>query len=404
MRKNFLLQLLLCSCFLSGHAQTGLYQPQLAGIDRQVISFMKNWDIKGGAVAISKNGKLFYSRGFGYANAAETKAVDPDAIFRIASVSKPLTSMAIMKLVEEGKLRLSDTVFGKNKILSDPYYLDVVKDKRILRITVQNLLEHTAGWDREVGVDGYDHNDPAFFPLHVCAVENEKGPVGDSTLIRYSVRKGLVYAPGIYFSYSNVGYLVLGKVIEKISGMAYESFVCKNILEPAGATHTFLGYNLKEKKFPTEVEYISDDRTLSCYGTAKLVPWQYGGFNFEAMKAHGGWVSTAPDLCRLLLTVDGKKDYPELLSEKTLELMTEPSETNINYAKGWSTNKSGNIWHTGSLDGTSAFVCRTADGYTWAFLFNGRADNSAPFWKSLDRLPWNCLKTVKEIPDSNLLQ
>jgi CubicO group peptidase (beta-lactamase class C family) len=381
--------------------KTGPEQESLKGIDEQVQAFMKTWKIPGGAVAVTKNGKLIYNRGFGYSDQKRTTSVLPTDVFRLASVSKPITSIAIMKLAEEGKLSLNDTVFGKNKILDQKFYLGVISDKRIYSITVKDLLEHTAGWDRDVSCDGYDHSDAPFFPLHVTDVEHAPNPVGDSTLIRFMLRKGLNYSPGRMFAYSNVGYLVLGKVIEKISGKKYEDYVQQNIFSPLDIHSIHLGKNLKNQKLEHEVEYFCDDLTQSCYGYGGMVPAQYGGFNIEAMNAHGGWVGSAPDLCRLMLAVDGNTDHPDILNPNSIKQMSTASGVNPYYAKGWCVNGS-NSYHTGSMDGTATYICKTKNGYTWAFLFNSRADNSDAFWDAFDRLPWNCLKTVKEFPDVNL--
>src|SRR5690606_15242725 len=146
-------------------------------------------------------------------------------LYRIASVSKPITGIAIMKLVENNQLSLSDTVFGSNRIITDPYYLNAITDSRIYNITDKQLLEHTAGWDRNIPCDGKTHCDPIGFPLHVTATLGEPNPVGDSALIKFLITKGLNYTPGATYAYSNIGYLVLGKIIEKKTGMKYEEYV-----------------------------------------------------------------------------------------------------------------------------------------------------------------------------------
>jgi CubicO group peptidase (beta-lactamase class C family) len=382
---------------LSINAQNNAGFTQFNNIDANVNEFMKKWNITGGAVAITKNGKTIYNGGFGFSDAKHGTPTKANDLFRIASVSKPITSLAIMKLVEEGKLSLDDKVFGKGKLLEQAYYLEVINDPRLYSVTVQNLLEHTSGWNRNAPVDGYSHFDPAFFPLHVTETEQEPNPVGDSTLIRFSLRKGLQQNPGTKFSYSNVGYLVLGKIIEKVSGMKYETYVQKEIFDPLHVQDIRLGKNLPAKKEKREVEYIGSDREESCYGNGKKVPAQYGGFNVEAMNAHGGWIASAGDLTRLLSELDKET----LLKSSTIKTMITPGASNINYAKGWQVNAKGNMWHTGSLEGTAAFVCKTADGYTWAFLFNSRADNSAGFWNELDRLPWKCVEILDKFVTVN---
>jgi CubicO group peptidase (beta-lactamase class C family) len=366
--------------------------------DSLITAFMHTWNLKGGSVAVTKDGKLIYNQAFGYADLEETTAAKPNNLFRIASVSKPVTSIAIMQLVQEGKLELDEIVFGENGMLRQDYYNDVIGDERIYSITVQNLLEHTAGWDRKLSIDGHPGGDPPFMPFHVAKTEGVPLPVGDSTFIRFLLRKGLNSEPGTVFAYSNVGYLILGKVIEQVSGLSYEQYVTEKILHPLSVYDMKMGSSLHDNRTERESEYFGDRISRSCYGDGQLVPTQYGGFNLEAMNAHGGWVATASDLSRILLAVDGKNTFPELLNEETRQLLFSPGATNRAYGKGWFMNQRNNYWHTGSLDGTTSYIGITAGGYTWVFLFNSRTDNSPEFWKALDRLPWQC---IAELPKEN---
>jgi CubicO group peptidase (beta-lactamase class C family) len=131
--------------------------------DLRIQRFMKEWNIDGASVAIAKDGKLIYNKGFGYSDRAHTQHTSADGLFRIASVSKPITAIAIMKLVEERKLSLNDKVFGRSAILNKDYYLDAINDPRLYSITIQQLLEHTSGWDRDVPMDGYSPFRPRIF-------------------------------------------------------------------------------------------------------------------------------------------------------------------------------------------------------------------------------------------------
>lgn len=398
---RFLLVFLLFIVTWVTRAQTGMHFSEMEGVDRSIAAFMQKWNITGGSVAISKDGNLVYSRGFGFADQARTRPTQPADQFRIASISKPITAVAVMKLVDRGLLNLDARAFGNEGILTDLYYTSAISDPRIYDVTVRQLLEHTAGWDRNIPYGPFRHSDAPFFPLYVTETFDEPNPVGDSTLIRFTLSTGLNYAPGTHYSYSNVGYLVLGKIIEKVSGLPYERFVKQEVLEPVGAFNTALGSNLYENKLPREVEYISDATMESCYGTGTEVPAQYGGFNLEAMNAHGGWVSTAPDLARLLVALN-EHESGQLLSPGAMNTMTTGGAVHPSYALGWSVNSKGNMWHTGSLDGSSAFAASTADGYSWVLLFNGRSDNSGAFWRALDRLPRQALALVDSFPDVNL--
>jgi CubicO group peptidase (beta-lactamase class C family) len=379
-------------------AQTGIDFETFRGADSVISSFMKTWHLGGGSVAIVKDGNLIYNKGFGYSDMERTIPAEPNSLYRIASISKPITSLAIMKLVEEGYLGLQDKVFGPGRLIQDPYYLNAIADPRIYEITVEELLNHTSGWDSSIPYGPFPHCDPPFFPLYVTEAAAEPNPVGDSTLIRFKLGNGLQHDPGSSYSYSNVGFLVLGKIITRVSGLPYEEYIRRTFLEPAGVYDMHLGKNLKEEKQEREVDYLSHAFAPSCYGDGSMVLSQYGGFNLEAMNAHGGWISSAPDLARLLVALK----HEELLSAESIHTMLTPGPVNPSYALGWQVNSKGNYWHTGSLDGTSAFAATTADGYTWVFLFNGRSDNSAAFWMSLDKLPRAALKTVKEFPDVNL--
>jgi CubicO group peptidase (beta-lactamase class C family) len=328
--------------------------------------------------------------------------MQPYHLLRVASVSKPITALAIMKLVEQGRLSLAGKVFGPQGYLRSPYYTRAITDQRMYDITVQQLLEHTAGWDRLVGCDGYAGCDPVDFPLHVAQALKAPTPVADSTLVRFLVSKGLNFAPGTRYAYSNVGYLVLGKIVEAVTGQPYEAWVRHNLLVPAGALEAHLGYSKLSSRLEREAAYASHYDMLACDGSGKAVPAAYGGFNLEAMGAHGGWAFSARDLVRLQLATAGSADRPGLLTPATLAAMVQPSAVGAGYAKGWQVNSAGHRWHGGDFDGTAAYLVHTAGDVTWAILLNARP--SAPeFWDELDRLGWVGGQNSAVWPAHNLL-
>jgi CubicO group peptidase (beta-lactamase class C family) len=393
-------------------AQTGIPVSSMSQCDTQMQTFLSNYQIPGATFALTKNGKLIYMRAFGTANQAGTEATQPYHMFRIASVSKPITSIAIMKLIENGQLSLSDKVFGPGGILNaDPYFANAnVTDSRVYNITIQNLLEHSAGWNRDVPMPpgplspypySYPHSDPIAFPLHVTQTLGEANPVTERALIKFSIQKGLNFAPGTASNYSNVGYLVLGEVIEKKTGLTYENFVKQNIFAPLGIYDIRLGKNLLADKQEREGEYINAFTTLSAYGTGQYVPWQYGGWSIEAMDAHGGWIATARDLVRLLTAVDGFPSRPDILSPSTIQTMTTVSTVSPGYAKGWVVTPSGTWFHGGSLDGTSSEMVRTNDQVTWAVILNKRT-NASGFSGALHNLGWNCVNSTTAFPTHDL--
>src|SRR6188472_4201178 len=120
---------------------TGGAVPGMASYDYVMSNLMRKYSIPGGAVAVLRDGKLIYARGFGYADVASGTPVQPDALFRIASMSKPITGVAIMKLVEEGKLQLDDRVAPFIAHLTPAPGATV--DPRWDEITIRQLLDHT---------------------------------------------------------------------------------------------------------------------------------------------------------------------------------------------------------------------------------------------------------------------
>ncbi len=398
-------------------AQTGIPVASMSHCDQLVTNFLSTYDIPGATLAIAKDGKLVYARGFGDASLDGTEDTQPHHMFRIASVSKPITSIAVMKLVEQGKLSLSDKAFGPNGLLKDHDYLKnvVYSDTRIDNITVQHLLEHSGGWNRDVDcVDGIaspytwqiNHCDPIGFPLHVTETLRETNPVRGEVLIRYLMEKGLNFAPGTSYAYSNIGFLVLGEIISEVAGLGYEAYIKDSILTPLGICDMHIGKNYLADKRLREAEYKGNGYTsLNINGDGTMVPWEYGGLNVEAMDAHGGWIATARDLVRLLSAVDGFATRPDILTNATLTTMTTPSANASYYAKGWTVNQFNNWWHTGAIDGTASIWVRASNnGYLWAFITNKRIiDNqSNAFWSDLDGLPWSCVQNTSTWPSHDL--
>src|SRR5450759_982300 len=187
---------------------------EFASVEKTVNAFLRKWSIEGASVAIAKDGKLIFARGFGYADTVSKTETQPYSQFRIASISKLVTAVGIMKLQEQGKLALSDSVFGPRGILNDPYFGEP-KDKRVYSITGAELLSHEAGWTQRYG-------DQMFMPVKIAESMGVKLPVDTRTIVRYALDKRLSYTPGTGKAYSNLGYSILGLVIEKVSGMYYE--------------------------------------------------------------------------------------------------------------------------------------------------------------------------------------
>ena len=353
-------------------AQTGYYSPSLVNFDVAMNNLLKDYDIPGGQLAITYKGRLVYSRGFGLANSSTNTAVCPNNIFRIASLSKQITAITIMHLYEQGRIGLNDTVFGANGILSDSMYLVPVLDSRVYDITVKHLLSHQGGWDR--GFSG----DPMANTYSIALAMAVTPPANIKTIIKYVLSKQMLdFAPGNSAAYSNLGFNILGEIIEKITNQNYETYVRDTILAPLGITDMRSGKSLLMNKFPKEVHYYDDPvapLVPSIFDSSTMVPMPYGGIDMEAKKASGGWLASAQDLCKLMCAVDKFNTRPDMLSPATINTMIQPTTHYVSgnpYALGWFINTSTNVWyHSGFLPGTMTFQARRNTEINYAILLN----------------------------------
>ena len=385
-----------------GFAQTGVFVPEMVNVDEVFSNFMNEWNIPGGSVAVVKDGRLVYARGFGYADKESNELAQPYHLFRIASISKPITSIAIMKLIDEGLIDVDAKVFGPDGILNGSEYT-VILDPRVENITVRHLLHHTAGWGFING-----NNDPTFFNGYIAEQMAEEPPVGPVTIIKFMLTtQTLDNEPGTNYFYSNVGFCILGRVIEQVSGKSYENYVKTELLNPLGISEMQLGRNLYENKAPNEVKYYNfpgASLANSVYGTGERVPWPYGGFNIEAMDAQGGWIASAIDLTRLLVAVDGFDTKVDILSRRVIQLMTTPSTENSYYGLGWGVNQWDNWWHIGGQPGTTSIFVRTSGGLGWAVLFNTRPSNTRDFMLQMENMVWEVVGGIDSWPTHDLFQ
>jgi CubicO group peptidase (beta-lactamase class C family) len=369
---------------------------EFAGVEKTVNSFLRKWSIAGASIAIAKDGKLIYAHGFGYADTASKTEAQPYSQFRIASISKLVTAVGIMKLQEEGKLALTDSVFGSRGILNDTFYGEP-KDKRVYKINVAELLSHEAGWTQRYG-------DQMFMPLVVAEKMGVKPPVDTKTIVKFALEKRLQYIPGTGKAYSNLGYSILGLVIEKVTGMSYEDFCRKTILEPLGIYDMKIAGNLPSEKAPFEVTYYEPADVVlkpSIYGTGEMVTPSYGGNDIRALGAAGAWVATAPDLMRLLLAVDGFKTRPDILTDQSIRFMTE--NDNGFAPVGWKgTVMDGTWWRTGSFPGSAGMMKRQSDGISWVVLFNSSAWNGPEIYSYISNMMNHAISKIDFWPDYDL--
>lgn len=369
---------------------------EFASAEKTINSFLHKWSITGASVAIAKDGKLIYSKGFGFADTASKTETQPFSKFRVASISKLVTAVAIMKLREDGRLSLNDRVFGPDGILNDPYFSEP-KDKRVYGITVGHLLSHEAGWTQR-------HGDQMFMPVLVAEKMGVTPPADTKTIVRFALNKRLHFTPGSGRAYSNLGYSILGLVIEKVSGMSYEEYCKVSIFEPLGIYDMTIAGNLPSEKAPNEVTYYEPSDVVlkpSIYGTGEMVTPSYGGNDIRTLGGAGAWVATAPDLMRLLLAVDGFRTRPDILNDQSIRFMTDNAN---GYAPvGWKgTIIDGTWWRTGSFPGSAGMMKRQSDGLSWVVLFNSSAWNGPEIYSYINNMMYRVISKINPWPENDL--
>jgi CubicO group peptidase (beta-lactamase class C family) len=326
--------------------------------------FMERFGVPGLGVAVARHGRMVYEEGFGQAIRERRVAVTPRSLFRIASVTKPITSVAIFSLIERNRLRLGDRVFGSGGVLGTEFG-DPSRKRFVPEITVEHLLTHTGGgWPN-------DGTDPMF-----------RNPgMSHAQLIAWAIADlPLANPPGSHFAYSNFGYCVLGRVIERVARRPYAAYVQEAVLARCGISGMRIAGNTAHERAPDEVAYY-DQNGEDPYG-----------MNVARMDSHGGWLASAGDLVRFANHVDGFGDASPVLGAATIRVMTTATAANAGYAKGWAVNTSHNWWHNGSLPGTSTIMVRTASGLCWAALTNTR--RSGDIDGALDSMMWDFVRCV----------
>ncbi len=391
----------------------GQSSPCLAPFDETLEAFLVQKHIPGAALAVVTRGRLVLARGYGWADPASGSPVLPTSLFRIASLSKALTAAAILQLAEQGKLSLQSKPFELLGI--EPFLPPGRKvDPRLEQVTLFQLLHHTGGFDRRASFD------PMFRSVEIARALGKRPPALQGDIIRFMWGRPLDFAPGTRFAYSNFGYCVLGRVIEKVTGKTYEEYVKEHVLTPLGIRRMRIGRTLPSAKAPGEVSYYGKKGETAPAVTGKIgkpVPPPYGSFYLEAMDSHGGWIASAVDMARFASAFDDPKGCP-ILSRAWVERMfaLPPGPAGFDekgrpkpvyYACGWLVRPTGrgkaNEWHTGSLPGTATLMVRRHDGLCWVVFFNTRYDpGGGSLTRGIDPLLHKAADSVKRWPSWDL--
>ncbi len=358
---------------------SGQEHPQLTSFDEMMHDFVLRHEVIGASLAVTRDGRLVYARGFGLADRQSNQEVQPNSLFRVASLSKAVTGVAVAQLVERGTIDVDTKIC---RLLN----LHQTKDPRWQEITIGQLLHHTGGWNRDKSFD------PMFRSISICKRLKVQPPARQEHVIQYMAMQPLDFGPGQQFAYSNFGYCLLGRVIERFGRETYGECVRRRVLVPLGIRQMQLGATLPSKRRAGEVRYYDlKDRTGRWVmgPDNRQVPLPYGAWCLESMDSHGGWIASAVEMVRFAAALDVPEECPVLKPESVRELFVQPdgpagykpdgADSIPWYGWGWNVRPAGrkgglNAWHTGSLDGTSTLLVRRHDGTNWAVLFNTRED------------------------------
>jgi CubicO group peptidase (beta-lactamase class C family) len=274
-----------------------------------------------GAILVAEHGDVLYRRGFGKADISTGIAFAPDTISDIGSVTKQFTAMAVMILAEHKRLSYDDLI--------SKYIPEFTSASHLGRITVRQLLTHTSGIPDygDLGIDdsGLDQN---------------------SLIAAVLKRDAEVSKPGIKYRYSNVGYVLLAIIVQRVSGQGFSDFLAQEIFQPCGMRRTFVYDGWLAKRSGMAVGYDTFGQVDNGGPTSK--------------PGDGGIYSTVDDLFRWDQILNTEK----LVTRSTLAEAFTPAtvkEGTSTYGFGWNVGLDGTnkyVWHTGSHAGFRAFIER----------------------------------------------
>jgi N-acyl-D-amino-acid deacylase len=367
---------------------TGASITSMKHFDQSFVRFMKKWQMPGAAVAIVKNGKLVFARGYGYSDEYRKKVVLPYSLFRVASVSKSLTAVAIMKMIQDKQLSLNTPVF---QVLNDITPIGGRKlNPRIYQITIKNLLQISSGWasSRQGGFDPMFGPWPASFSKHLHGKSDVQKPANCLNTARFMMTWPLSYTPGNKQSYINLDYCLLGLVINKIAKTpygykGYENYILSHILNPIGIYDMRIGSTRWSKRKWNEVRYYCCPRNAKHssylpYSTKDILKKNF---------SNGGWIASSPDIAKFIYALSKgyiiKKPYLNMMLKKPS--YKEENSNDLYFTMGmkvYKTEKGKPYWVlTGSFTGTNAYVIKKSNGTVISVLFNGRTDSATLFGK-----------------------
>jgi D-alanyl-D-alanine carboxypeptidase len=319
---------------------------RVADADHFLTQELSSKRIPGMSVCIVRHGKVLFAKGYGSANLELSVPATDHTVYELASLTKPFTATAVMMLVEEGKLSLQDPLAKYFPTAPSTWE----------HITVGQLLSHTSGFGDFFSMADFRTNSD-------FAWSREYSP---AEILPLLLKVPILSAPGAKWSYSNIGYYILGFIIEKVSGQSYEEFLRQRIFKPLGMTET--RRMSRSDIVPGRASGYTWENGILKNATYTSVTWAF---------SEGGLVSSVSDLAKATAGLFGDK----LLQKKTLDSMWQRYQlndgTSASYGMGWNVGsdpKRRQIYHSGNKPGFASIIRHYPDeGLTVVVLLN--ADN-----------------------------
>ena len=298
-------------------ATTGQAVPELAAFDDVMTGLVADWGVPGGQLAVAKDGRLVFDRAYGLADVEAGEPFQPGSLCRIASVSKAITTVAVLALVDDGQLALDDRAFRLLAALPPP--MGAPTDPRLDEITIEHLLVHAGGLGQL---------DRGGSPGATMDVAGGRRARRRGAAVRRGDRPRDERRAARLRPWHEVGLLQFRLQRPRPRhragfGQSYEAFVRERVLAPAGVTRMRIGRTRLEERAPGEVHYYAPPGQAplpSIFPGEGYGPAPYAAFYLESFDAHGGWIASAADLVRFATAIDGQRG-PALLRPETIEAM-----------------------------------------------------------------------------------
>jgi CubicO group peptidase (beta-lactamase class C family) len=343
-----------------------------AAFDTVVKEVLQHNGARAAELAIVKDGRLVFAHGYTLAE-PWWEITQSDSLFRIASTTKPITSIAVHQLLQNGQLSLTDNMQQILGVTTKNGHAPTAA--RWFDIQVWELLSHLAGWDAEnPASEGGLGFDPMFYDLPISQALGIPLPITKYNVATFMTEEPIQYVPGTTYVYSNFSFSLLGQILEKkYPGLTYPQVIDQQIFQPLGITAPYIGQSGLSDRRPGEVFYqgIGPSIVTSVLTEQQpLVPYIYGGSNITNMDSHGGWVMRAPDYAKILTGLDPASPHP-LLDASTRQVMwTAPLPEKYPFLlRGWfrqtvPDGHGGSVpayWHNGWLDSNANLVFTRPD-------------------------------------------